>query len=73
LNSVIYTKYTSIYRLFSLSLSHFILLTWYQSHCFDFLVPTVISDVLPLPLPSSSNRSKLPPSSHSHSHCNPQI
>ena len=53
--NVIHTEYTSIYRLFSLSLSHFIFLTWYQSHCSDFLVSVVISSVLLLPLPSSNN------------------
>ena len=39
----------TIYRLFSLSLSHFILLLWYRSHCSDLVV---FSDVLPLPSPS---------------------
>ena len=39
---------------YSIFLSHFILLTWYQSHSFDFLVPVDISGVLPLPSPSSS-------------------
>ena len=39
---------------YSVFLSHFILLTWYQSHSSDFLVPVDISGVLPLPSPSSS-------------------
>ena len=39
---------------YSVFFSHFILLTWYQSHSFDFLVPVDISSVLPLPSPSSS-------------------
>ena len=37
------------------SFSCFILLTWYQSHSSDFLVPVDISGVLPLPSPSSSS------------------
>ena len=37
------------------SFSRFILLTWYQSHSSDFLVPVDISGVLPLPSPSSSS------------------
>ena len=53
--SVFHTEYTSIYRLFSLSLYYFISLTWYQSYCSDFLVFVVISSVLLLPLPSSNN------------------
>ena len=36
------------------SLSHFILLTWYQSHSSDFLVFVDIFGVLSLPSPSSS-------------------
>ena len=55
LYSVIHTKYTYIYRLFSLSLSHFIFLTWHQSHCSDILVPVVIFGFLLLPLLSSSS------------------
>ena len=37
------------------SFSHFIFLTWYQSHSSDFLVPVDISGILPLPSPSSSS------------------
>ena len=46
--------YTYQYTDYSVFLSCFILLTWYQSHSSDFLVPMDISDVLPLPSPSSS-------------------
>ena len=46
---------THQYTDYSVFLSHFILLTWYQSHSSDFLVPVDISDVLPLPSPSSSS------------------
>ena len=47
--------YTHQYTDYSIFLSHFILLTWYQSHSSDFLVPVDISGVLPLPSPSSSS------------------
>ena len=47
--------YTHQYTDNSVFLSHFILLTWYQSHSSDFLVPMDISGVLPLPSPSSSS------------------
>ena len=47
--------YTHQYTDYSVFLSHFILLTWYQSHSSDFLVPVDISGVLPLPSPSSSS------------------
>ena len=46
--------FTHQYTDYSVFLSHFILLTWYQSHSSDFLVPVDISGVLPLPSPSSS-------------------
>ena len=58
---MLHIEYTSIYRLSSLSISHFIFLTWYQSHCSGFLVPMVISGVLLLPSLSSS------------SHCQKQV
>ena len=47
--------FTHQYTDSSVFLSHFILLTWYQSHSSDFLVPVDISGVLPLPSPSSSH------------------
>ena len=40
---------------YSVFLSHFILLTRYQSYSSNFLVPMNISGVLPLPSPSSSS------------------
>ena len=43
------------YTDYSVFLSHFILLIWYQSHSSDFLIPVDISDVLPLLSPSSSS------------------
>ena len=49
-----YLLYTHQYTDSSVFLSHFILLTWYQSHSSDFLIPVDISGVLPLPSPSSS-------------------
>ena len=47
--------YTYQYTDYSVFLSHFILLIWYQSHSSDFLIPVDISDVLPLLSPSSSS------------------
>ena len=47
--------YTHQYTDYLVFLSHFILLTWYQSHSSDFLVPVDISGVFPLPSPSSSS------------------
>ena len=47
--------YTHQYTDYSVFLSHFILLTWYQSHSSNFLVPMDISGVLLLPSPSSSS------------------
>ena len=44
-----------IYKIFSLSLSYFIFLTWYQSYCSDILVPVIIFSALLLPSPSSSS------------------
>ena len=52
------------YTDYSVFLSHFTLLTWYQSYFSDFLISVDISGVLPLPSPSSSGhcRSESPPS-----------
>ena len=47
--------FTHQYTDYSVFLSHFILLTWYQSHSSDFLVPVDISNVLLLLSPSSSS------------------
>ena len=47
--------YTHQYIDYSVFLSHFILLTWYQSHSSNFLAPMDISGVLLLPLPSFSS------------------
>ena len=47
--------FTHQYTDYLVFLSHFTLLTWYQSHSSDFLVPMDISGVLPLPSPSSSS------------------
>ena len=47
--------HTHQYTDYSVFLSHFILLTWYQSHSFDVLVPIDIFGVLSLPSPSSSS------------------
>ena len=57
---ILHIKYTD----YSVFLSHFTLLTWYQSHSSDFLVPVDISGVFPLPSSSSSGhcRSESPPS-----------
>ena len=52
--SIIYYYSHRIYRLFSLSLFHFIFLTWYQSQCSDFLAPVVFFGIFLLPLPLSS-------------------
>ena len=54
LSIIHYYTHINIQTIQSFSLSHFILLTWYQSHSSDFLVPVGISGVLPLPSPSSS-------------------
>ena len=53
--------YTHQYTDYSVILFHFILLTWYQSHCSDLVV---FSGVLPLPSPSpvAAVRSESPPS-----------
>ena len=47
--------YTHQYTDYSVFLSHFILLTWYQSNSSDFLVPVDISGILLLPSPSSNS------------------
>jgi len=47
---IIYTEYTD----YSVFLSYFIFLTWYQSQCSNFLTPVVFFGVFSLPLPSSS-------------------
>ena len=47
--------FTHQYTDYSVFLSHFILLTWYQSHSSDSLVPVDIFGVLPLPSLSSSS------------------
>ena len=46
--------FTHQYTDYSVFLSHFMFLTWYQSQCFDFLAPVVFSDIFTLPLPLSS-------------------
>ena len=52
--SNVHYYFTHQYTDYSVVFSHFIFLTWYQSHSFDFLVPVNISGVLLLPSPSSS-------------------
>ena len=47
--------FTHQYTDYSVFLSHFTLLTWYQSHSSNFLVPVDISGILSLPSPSSSS------------------
>ena len=47
--------FTHQYTDYLVFLSHFTLLTWYQSHFSDFLVPVDISGILPLSSPSSSS------------------
>ena len=44
-----------IYKIFSLSLSYFIFLTWYQSYCSNILVLVIIFSALLLPSPLSSS------------------